>query len=262
MKKYSLLPSLKQPVLGQTFKEKYVQTIGILNTNLQEFHPAKQMVAWSGGKDSTLILYLIRQECEALGIDPHEIHVEFHNTGVEYPQTIKFIRKLTTDWDLNLIETRPIKSFWQCVKEYGYPKPKSARIKDTGKPQMAQCCKFLKEAPALKSLKENGWECIYLGITAVESHQRQIRAVTHGTCYHNKSENVKKVHPILYWTEQEVWDAHRMFNIPYNTIYDMGVDRCGCMPCTAYKKWQENLQKTHPKMYKKIMRDMGQQLIS
>lgn len=258
----AILPSLRAPILQQTFKEKYTQTVGIINTNIQEYHPSKQMVAWSGGKDSTVVLYLIRQEADSVGLDPSEIPVEFHNTGVEYPQTIEFIRELTQEWSLNLIETKPLKSFWQCVDEYGYPRPKSQRVKDTGKPQMAQCCSYLKERPARASQKANGWECIYLGITAMESHQRQIRAVTHGPCYVAKAEGVKKVHPILYWTEQEVWDFIKLKGIPYNKIYDEGVDRCGCMPCTAYKKWQENLQKTHPKMYKKIMKDLGQELIT
>lgn len=257
-----ILPNLRKLILGRTEQEKYIQAVGILNTNLQEFHPAKQVIAWSGGKDSTLLLWMIRNECRNLGIDPDEITVLFENTGVEYPQTIKFIRKVVREWGIkNLIETKPEKTFWQCVREYGYPRPKSNRTPERGRPNKRPlCCEYLKERPARKILKN--FECVYLGITAVESHQRQMRAITHGTCYFAKADNIKKVLPLLYYTEPQIWAAHTMFGIPHNEIYDFGVDRCGCMPCTAYKKWQENLQKSHPKMYQHIMKGMGQELIS
>ena len=256
-----ILPKLKELIIGRSGQEKYTQAVGILNTNLQEFHPAKQIVAWSGGKDSTLLLWMIRNECLNLGIDLDEITILFENTGVEYPQTIKFVRKIQKEWNLkNFIETKPEKTFWQCVDEFGYPRPKSNRDPIRGAIKQPRCCEYLKEKPGRKAMK--GFEVIYLGITAIESHQRQMRAVTHGPCYFAKADKIKKVLPLLYFTEPEIWQLHTTCGIPHNPIYDMGVDRCGCMPCTAYKKWQENLQKTHPKMYAKIMKDMGQELIA
>lgn len=262
MKALSILPSLRSPVLGQTWQSKYLQSMGIISKNLNEKPLDKQVATLSGGKDSTLTLFLIRKALEIVGKDPSGIKVLFENTGVEYPETIKFIRKLTEEWNIDLIETKPEKTFWQCIDEYGYPRPKSNRTQQKGKKNKRPlCCDYLKEKPAKKVMKEYGFEVVYLGITAMESHQRQIRAVTHGTCYFAIADKMKKVHPILYWTEQEVWDFIKLENIPWNPIYKK-VDRCGCMPCTAFKLWKENLQATYPKMYEKIMRGMGQELIT
>ena len=90
-----------------------METNEIIRHHFEEFTPDKIVVAWSGGKDSTLIFWLVRQ------INP-DITVVFNNTGVELPETIKFIRRMTAEWNINLIETKPyLKNFWQCVKEYG-----------------------------------------------------------------------------------------------------------------------------------------------
>ncbi len=114
MKKYNvnLLEELK-PLVERPFNEKFLQTQGIIAKNLM-LYKGKSVVAWSGGKDSTVILYLVRQMVP-------NVDVVFNNTGVEYAETIRFIRELTAAWGLDLIETKPKKGFWKCAAEYGFP---------------------------------------------------------------------------------------------------------------------------------------------
>ena len=56
-------------------------------------------LAFSGGKDSTVLWHLIRQ------VKP-DILVIYGNTGVEFPECIKFTRNLATDYQLNFHETK------------------------------------------------------------------------------------------------------------------------------------------------------------
>ena len=50
-------------------------------------------IAYSGGKDSTVLWHLIRR------ILPDEkIHIIFGNTGVEYPESLRFARELGNKW--------------------------------------------------------------------------------------------------------------------------------------------------------------------
>lgn len=258
-KKIGILPSIRENI-NLSYEEKLEQTKNIIRHHFKEFSVEEQTVAFSGGKDSEALLYLIYGVMEELGIEREKLVVYFTNTGVEYPETIQFIKELKGIWDINLVILKPEgKNFWKCVEEYGYPRPKSDR---KGKNKKApQCCVYLKEKPGNKFLKEGRFKAVYRGITALESHQRQIRAVTHGICYHNIKQNICIVHPIIWWSEEEVWRYIRENNLPYNRIYEK-VDRCGCMPCTAYKLWHENLQATNPKMYRKVMSDMGQELIT
>lgn len=59
-------------------------------------------VAWSGGKDSTVVVDLARR------VDPN-VPVVFYNTGLEFPENLRYILDLTRLWSLNLtaIKTQP-----------------------------------------------------------------------------------------------------------------------------------------------------------
>ena len=66
-------------------------------------------VSFSGGKDSTVLLHLVRE------LYP-EIEAIFVNTGLEYPEIQKFVR--TFD---NVTIIRPKMRFDEVIKTYGYP---------------------------------------------------------------------------------------------------------------------------------------------
>ena len=89
-----------------------------------------------------------------------------------------------------------------------------------------------------------------------------IRGAIDGTCHFTESWKTNKVHPILYWSEPEVWKYCGMMDIFTNPIYSMGAHRCGCMVCTAHKGWEDELSQTNPKMLHKILKDMGQEQLS
>jgi len=226
----------------------------IIAERLWEFIP-DVYVAFSGGKDSTVVLYLALQEYP-------DIPVMFNNTGVEHPATIKYVQQLVKEWDVNLIETKPIKSFWQCVKEYGYPAYRGRSKRGTG--GSPRCCIYTKERPAHNVIKERGYRAVLTGITGAESMQRRLLIIKYGHCYStdkNMPWQMRKIHPIWNWTPDDVWQFIEENGLPYNPIYDEGLERCGCMPCTGHIGWREKLIKHNPAMAKKITDDMGEPLL-
>lgn len=200
----------------------------------------KPIISFSGGKDSTVVLHLVRR------IAPN-IPARFANTGVESPETIEFIKTVP-----NLIEVGPLKSFWKCVKEYGLPRPK-VKAKSHGN----MCCKYLKERPQDKHSEANGIDLEFSGLTAAESNQRKLTLMRMGPLYQLKNGRWR-CHPIHDWTEADVWDYIHRYNIPYNSIYDKGARRCGCQPCTAYRNWKKNLARENPKLLRWILKIQGQ----
>lgn len=252
----SILPKMRDP-LRQSFESKMLQTQGIIAKWIRSCPPEKQTIGFSGGKDSTVVLHLIMGAATAFLPKGsfEKISVVFGNTGVEYPQTVKFVHDLQKQWNFNLIELKPEKTFWQCIQEQGrYPVGKSIRGENTDR-----CCAVLKERPMMKAIKEHGFEVLYDGITALESRNRMIRGSIDGTCHYVQKWKINKVHPILYWSESEVWQYTGMMHIPSNPIYSIGAKRCGCMTCTAHKGWKDELSMTNPRMLHKILKDMGQE---
>lgn len=74
-------------------------------------------VSWSGGQGSGVLLHLVQEVAGAHG------PVLFANTGVEFVETVRFVRSVARAWDLDLHEVRPQKgmTFRRVVQEYGWP---------------------------------------------------------------------------------------------------------------------------------------------
>lgn len=66
-------------------------------------------VSFSGGKDSTVLLDLVRKSYP-------EIPAVFVDTGLEYPEIREFVRTFE-----NVVWLKPKMNFRQVIEKYGYP---------------------------------------------------------------------------------------------------------------------------------------------
>lgn len=81
----------------------------------------KCYVSFSGGKDSTVLLALIKL-CEDIYTIPKDgIPAVFSNTGIELGVTVDFVRWCRENWYPNIVMIRPEHSFDWCLKNYGKP---------------------------------------------------------------------------------------------------------------------------------------------
>ena len=205
-------------------------------------------VSWSGGKDSTVVLHMALQQ-------KPDILVNFNNTGVEFPETYEFIEYITEEWDLNLLTLFPKKSFWATVDEYGFPQVRGKYgNRKRGKDGRPMCCQVLKEEP----LRRAKLSSTLTGITAGESRVRTFTFTQFGQFYYAKTLKRHQWHPIGLWSHADVWAYHRDHSIPHNKIYDKGHHRCGCWPCTGFLEWKKYISKSHPRMYRALMKKKGE----
>jgi phosphoadenosine phosphosulfate reductase len=47
-----------------------------------------------------------------------------------------------------------------------------------------------------------------------------------------REKNILKVHPLVRWSRDQVWEYIRYHGIPYNPLMDRGFRSIGCQPCT------------------------------
>jgi len=197
------------------------------------------------GKDSMVVLYLARLEVP-------NIAVIFNNTGVQYRETYAFKKQIAEAWNLNLIETKPTKTLWQVAKERG--------LQDGTKKGHNACCYYLKDKPNQLTMKEHGFSHAFTGLTVLESRMRMFTACQKGQSYYAKRYGFWKIHPVMFWTPQEVWDFSNRVQIPVNPAYEKyKLERLGCVPCTSHKFWRRQLAKTNPKMYRFIQENFFHQ---
>lgn len=206
-------------------------------------------VSWSGGRCSTVVLYM------ALHQKP-DISVIFNDTGIEFPETYRFIKRITEEWDLNLTITKPEKTFWECVDLYGFPMIRGKYhdrilLDKEGKPM---CCTLLKENPLKMAMLRHRIYASLTGIRVCESRMRMFGVAQYGQYYYTKKFRIWRYHPIAFWDTAHLLDYMEEQGLPQNEIYAKGHTRCGCWPCTGYLSWREQLSHSHPRMYEKLNR--------
>lgn len=76
---------------------------------VDEFGEDGVYVSFSGGKDSTVLLHLVRQ-------DYPNVKAVFIDTGLEYPEIRQFVRTFS-----NVDILFPKMNFRQVIEKYGYP---------------------------------------------------------------------------------------------------------------------------------------------
>ena len=117
------------------------------------------------------------------------------------------------------------------------------------------CCKLLKEDPANKFLKEKGLEGFISGLRVEESRARALGTYQVGPFYKAKRDGLWKFHPVALWTLQQLMDYVAIYSIPLNPLYERGLPRVGCLPCTGFTTWREQLSKTKPRFYRWLNRE-------
>lgn len=89
-----------------------------------------------------------------------------------------------------------------------------------------ECCFYRKVEPLKRALKNHT-----IWVTGIRKEQSMDRADIDQIEY-DKSNEILKVHPLLYWSFEEVKKYIKENQIPYNSLHDKGFVSIGCQPCT------------------------------
>lgn len=243
-------------------------------------------IAFSGGKDSTALLHLVRARYP-------EVPAIFVDTGLEYPEIREFVAATP-----NVTWLKPSRTFRQVLEHHGYPVISKvvsravSRIKSPGSSEQSRnkamygderghygrlpqrwrflleapfkvsdrCCEVMKIRPILKYHKDTGRAGI-VGTMAADSNSRKKQYLTHG-CYLDHL-SVPRCTPMAFWTDRDIWAYLRGNGVPYCSIYDTGVHHTGCMFCMfglAQEKSPnrfELMKQTHPSQHAYCMDKLG-----
>ncbi len=89
-----------------------------------------------------------------------------------------------------------------------------------------RCCHIRKVEPLNRALE---------GKEAWITGQRRDQAVTRSELKvqeYDAARGMVKFNPLADWSEDEVWEYIRAFEVPYNALHDQGYRSIGCAPCT------------------------------
>jgi len=210
-------------------------------------------VAFSGGKDSTVLLDLVWQ-------DYPEVPAVFANTGNELESVLEFVR----GYGDRVLWVEPQMTYEQVVAKYGYPVVSKRvsdyvhRVKHTqsdqvrrrhlkgenadGTPSPAskiptkwqhllkapfdtttKCCGILKFGPTSEYAKATGRKP-FVGTMAADSENRKNSYLNHGGCNAYDQQD-QQSRPMAFWVEQDVLTYIRDRRLPVAGAY--WGERCG-----------------------------------
>ena len=199
-------------------------------------------VSFSGGKDSTVLLDIVRN---TPGV--YNVPAVFVDTGLEYPEVREFARR-----EADVVLT-PNMNFKGVIEKYGYPvvskeqalyirqyrHSRSARLRElrwNGFPPNGnfaiskkwrflteapfevseKCCDVMKKSPFKNFEKDTGRKP-YIGTMAEESRLR-LKEYGHHGC-NSFDGKLPKSTPLGFWTEQDVLEYLRQTGIEYASVY-------------------------------------------
>lgn len=206
---------------------------------IEHYGENKVYISFSGGKDSTVLLDLVRQ------VNPN-IPAVFVDTGLEYPETKEFVKTID-----NVTIVRPKMSFKQVIEKYGYPmvskeqanylddirtsteKMRIRRLEgdEQGRFKLSKkwyylidapfkvshrCCLVMKKEPAKRYEHETG-RVPFIGTLAEESTLRQQSYLKTGcNAFDSKRPNST---PLGFWREQDILEYIYINKLPINKAY-------------------------------------------
>lgn len=89
-----------------------------------------------------------------------------------------------------------------------------------------QCCSIRKTLPIRRAL--HGMK---IWITGMRQDQSVTRSESEMFSW-DENLHLLKINPLIYWTNEQVWQYIKENHIPYNELHDKGFPSIGCLPCT------------------------------
>jgi len=224
-------------------------------------------ISFSGGKDSTILSHIAlsmgyelehvfsntrleypecvtfsKEWCEKNGVKltivlpevrPNEIWKK-HGYPMFSKEIADLFERMRLGYKCDPKKIKKVKGFLKRVGYKGNPMHRHKVrnfLKRKGIKISSKCCYLLKKKPMKDWQKKSGKKVAIMGVRAEESQIRRVVWVRKGCIYETKDQAV--VHPIIFFTDQDVHEYARRFNIKFADIYyePHNLKRNGCYCC-------------------------------
>jgi len=192
------------------FEEKVEKAKSIIKEAGKKW-PAKSIcIAWTGGKDSTVVLHLVREVYK----DKVPFRLMFNDSTIEFKEVYAFIKDLKKKWKLDLI--------WQKH----LPEDLENYSNTANSAEKMEIMRIAKINAINYAISEYNIKAFISGIRHDEHESRSKET------YFSKRSTHMRVHPILDFTLNDVWKYIKGFKVPYVNLYDKGYKSLGEAPFT------------------------------
>lgn len=179
-----------------SFQRREKLALDFIKQTFEDAQLQKSYVAFSGGKDSTVVLDMVRQI-------KADIPAIFYHDEWLFPETEAFVASVS-----NLITVKsPVKhaewfTSWQN-ETTGYKSKKAE-----------------KKGGNIGYAIEHGFDAAFVGVRADESGKRAMFLRKYGPLHFNQGFGMWQINPLAWWSTKDIWAYILSHGLAYNKAYD------------------------------------------
>jgi len=239
--------------------EKIAKAKDVISEALDRYPLEKIAVAWTGGKDSTLLLYLVREVCRERGC---EVPVCFCiDEGDMFDEIRAFLEKWSAEWglDLRIVHNTDVSSHAEGL---GAP-VKVADLNERNRREVRERLNYtdeeffyepesfvgnhlMKTVAMNEFLEANTIAAFFEGIRWDEQGARAEETYFSPREGSDLSPEHMRVSPLLHVKEKEIWDITHRLGVPYCHLYEEGFRSLGARVTTRktgdVPAWEQDLE--------------------
>jgi len=246
---------------AEELSEKVEKSKEIFRQAFEKFSPEEMRLIWSGGKDSTLVLWICRQFCQEKNLTlPKAFTID---EGDAFEEIDEFLKKYSKQWDVGLDWGKNEDVLKACNYKLGADvsvedlnERNRAELKRIGFDQV----KFPFEAESYAGnhlmktvvfntyLEDNNVRAVFQGLRWDEHPARKNDQYLEDVAAAELVPGHTRYRPILHFTERDIWDTTLHYDIPYCSLYRQGYRSLG-VKTTSLKgadipAWEQDLENT------------------
>lgn len=239
---------------------------GIVKQAFDRFKPEELGITWTGGKDSTLTLWIIRQVCLEKGIPiPKTMMI---GEGDEFEEIEEFVTRIKKEWDVPLEVCRNE----DVLRAARYTLNAPVRVKDLNERNRAELRRigfdgeefpFEAESYVGNHLMKTVVFNEFIERHGIKGIFQGLRWDEHPARFHDEYFEFReggelvpehtRIRPILHFTEKDLWDTYAAFRIPYCVLYERGYRSLGAKTTSRISvegvpAWKQDLENTEERV--------------
>ena len=246
----------REGLLNLTLQQKIEQSKKIIKEALANFSQDQLCMAWTGGKDSTTMLWLYREVCKELR-EPMP-RAMFIDEGYVFEEIVDLVNLIKNKWnvEVTIIKNTDVSDRAQNVGDIiqvaDLDERNRIEIEKLGytedtfvfEPESYVGNHLMKTVAMNIFLEKNGVKALS---TAIRWDEQEAR-ITEDYFSARMNPVHTRVHPILHFRERDIWNIIHNNNIPFCSLYYQGYRSLGAKGSTTKMSdipaWEQDLENT------------------
>jgi phosphoadenosine phosphosulfate reductase len=245
----------------EELKQKIEKSKELFRMAYDRFDPDEMRLVWSGGKDSTLTLWICRQFCQENGLLlPKAFTID---EGDAFEEIEEFLETYSNEWGVELDWGRNE----DVLEAAGYELDAEVVVADLNERNQSEIKRIgfdlerfpfeaesyvgnhlMKTVVFNTYLEDNDVKAVFQGLRWDEQEARTKDEYYEDVEAAELTPAHTRYRPILHFTERDIWDTTLHFGIPYCPLYEEGYRSLGAKTTSRklsdIRAWEQDLENT------------------